>query len=545
MTILKNDPKKVGGGTCGGNSNANPEQSTSATGQVQNSPVAPQPTYSSPVSNVSNLSSIPAIRRIQNLDNHLLTRPTALRGGFKAETSKNIRRHKSHSQYNKAGSLNSDALRKRRSEDNAYSKNLPSCWDSLQPTSSAILNPPNEIPSVAAYSSTALTAPDNLDAQDQEDSNCNSEDEYEAKPQSESEASLSQDELKEREYRFERRMKNKGYDIKPMKEDGACLFRAVADQVYGDEEMHSVVRQHCMDYIAKNRDYFAEYITEDFTSYINRKRGESVHGNHIEIQAMSEMYNRTIQVFCYSPEPINTFHGTAQTETVNEPIRLSYHNSVHYNSIVDPNKATIGVGLGLPGHVPGLADKNLLKEASRQSEDLLIEQAMLEDKLRASDWEATDDALTEQVVRQSYMQWLQENERRPKRSPSPSTSSKAMSSSEKRYSPKRRSQSSLKSPSLLGDVLEGRIKSPNHSPKYFGSPLSRSRPCTPPEEKKNNYNGHSPSRKTASDFSALPPELFGLNGWEDSDGIMAQVLASSQQEYIDSLKKTKSDDKDS
>lgn len=34
-----------------------------------------------------------------------------------------------------------------------------------------------------------------------------------------------------------------------MVEDGACLFRAIADQVYGDQEMHSVVRTHCMDYI--------------------------------------------------------------------------------------------------------------------------------------------------------------------------------------------------------------------------------------------------------------------------------------------------------
>lgn len=28
------------------------------------------------------------------------------------------------------------------------------------------------------------------------------------------------------------------------------------------------------------------------------------------------------------------------------PIRLCYHRGVHYNSIVDPQKATIGVGLG-------------------------------------------------------------------------------------------------------------------------------------------------------------------------------------------------------
>lgn len=32
-------------------------------------------------------------------------------------------------------------------------------------------------------------------------------------------------------------------------EDGACLFRAVADQIFGDEEMHQNVRKYCMEYI--------------------------------------------------------------------------------------------------------------------------------------------------------------------------------------------------------------------------------------------------------------------------------------------------------
>ena len=39
------------------------------------------------------------------------------------------------------------------------------------------------------------------------------------------------------------------YNIKRMGEDGACLFRAVADQLYGDQEMHVCVRAQCMDYI--------------------------------------------------------------------------------------------------------------------------------------------------------------------------------------------------------------------------------------------------------------------------------------------------------
>ena len=55
--------------------------------------------------------------------------------------------------------------------------------------------------------------------------------------------------LPQRERRFEKKMRKKGFIIKKMGEDGACLFRAVSDQVYGDQDMHSVVRKHCMDYI--------------------------------------------------------------------------------------------------------------------------------------------------------------------------------------------------------------------------------------------------------------------------------------------------------
>lgn len=53
------------------------------------------------------------------------------------------------------------------------------------------------------------------------------------------------------------------------------------------------------------------------------------------------------------PEPINTFHGIHQNE--DEPIRVSYHRNIHYNSVVNPNKATIGVGLGLPSFKPGVS----------------------------------------------------------------------------------------------------------------------------------------------------------------------------------------------
>ena len=83
---------------------------------------------------------------------------------------------------------------------------------------------------------------------------------------------------------------------------------------------------------------------------------------------------------------------------VNIPIRLCYHRGVHYNSLVDPVNPSIGVGLGLPGMEPGQADKNLLQVAMSAADNTLTEQAMLEDKIKATDWEATNEAIEEQVV---------------------------------------------------------------------------------------------------------------------------------------------------
>ncbi|KAL1129622.1 hypothetical protein AAG570_012567 [Ranatra chinensis] len=325
----------------------------------------------------------------------------------------------------------------------------------------------------------------------------NSGDEYDSSQK----AKITEAEWIEEDRSFEKKMRKRGFLVKKMSEDGACLFRAVADQIYGDQDMHPEVRKHCMDYIATNSDYFSQYVTEDFNKYVNRKRLEYTHGNHIEMQAMSEMYNRTIEVFCYGKgicfNPINIFHGMHKTD--NEPIRLSYQRGSHYNSIVDPHKATIGVGLGLPSFTPGAAETNLLKDAVRQSEDFHIEQAMLEDKLRATDWEATNEAIEEHVARDSYLQWLRDNEKRGKNVNSGGASSTATSE-----------ENSSTSPNCQA-----------FNPK----------PAT--EEKLNCQ-----LVEETHFFNMVPPQMFGLSEWEDAD-ILARVLAQSQQEYLDNLKKSR------
>ncbi|XP_076906382.1 OVARIAN TUMOR DOMAIN-containing deubiquitinating enzyme 6-like [Bidens hawaiensis] len=214
----------------------------------------------------------------------------------------------------------------------------------------------------------------------------------------------------ERDRQFEidiRRLK--GFEVKNMNEDGNCLFRAVADQVYGDSEAYDLARQMCIDYMERERDHFSQFITEGFTSYCKRKRRDKVYGNNVEIQALSEMYNRPIHIYSYSSEPINIFHGSYNTDT--PPIRLSYHHGNHYNSLVDPHRLAVGAGLGFSSLQGSSVDKNQVKAAIKAQQDQQIDNALLAEARFYSDVELTEKELECMVMEASRAEYVAANER--------------------------------------------------------------------------------------------------------------------------------------
>ncbi len=53
-----------------------------------------------------------------------------------------------------------------------------------------------------------------------------------------------------------------------------------------------------------------------------------------------------------------------------------------------------------------------MNEALRKSEEFHLEKTMMDDKMKATDWEATNEEIMELVARESYLQWLKDNEKR-------------------------------------------------------------------------------------------------------------------------------------
>jgi len=56
----------------------------------------------------------------------------------------------------------------------------------------------------------------------------------------------------------------------------------------------------------------------------------------------------------------------------------------HYDALIDPNVATVGVGLGLAGFKPGLADQTLLEHAAKQSDLETSEAELIKAALKQS-----------------------------------------------------------------------------------------------------------------------------------------------------------------
>ncbi|XP_046868135.1 uncharacterized protein LOC111519749 isoform X2 [Drosophila willistoni] len=162
---------------------------------------------------------------------------------------------------------------------------------------------------------------------------------------------ISSNEWDRRADEFDEMMAQHGLKVLKMCSDGACLFRAVSVQIYGDENLHYKVRKRTMDYIQQNRHKFQHFITENFYEYVERKRAAGTHGNHVEIQAIHEIYNRTIEIYSYSATPMYVWKAEEPRPDV-PPVRLSYECNCHYNAIVPRNNDSMDFNMDVTVSVP-------------------------------------------------------------------------------------------------------------------------------------------------------------------------------------------------
>ncbi|KAG8066639.1 hypothetical protein GUJ93_ZPchr0004g39367 [Zizania palustris] len=125
-----------------------------------------------------------------------------------------------------------------------------------------------------------------------------------------------------------------GLKIIQVSADGNCFFRAMADQLDGDEEEHTKYRAMVVQYIKEHRVKFEPFVEYDvpFEDYCDAMQKNGTWAGHMELHAASLLTGRNICIHTLnSPRLyINNFSGP---EAASSMIHLSYHRGEHYNSV--------------------------------------------------------------------------------------------------------------------------------------------------------------------------------------------------------------------
>lgn len=177
----------------------------------------------------------------------------------------------------------------------------------------------------------------------------------------------------------------------------------------------------------------------------------------------------------------------------------------------------------------GEADATLLANAAKASETAAIEDAMLKDKLAATDWEATEAALQQEVAQASYHDWLRSALSQP-----PTTAADAEPSCSS--VPSTRPLTTVTQSDAHGELAERELCAlRNISISVCVYSISYARVIAVMSQM--TVDATTAINNEGSNGGSVATPLTQTQSTDDvDDDILQQVLALSQQEYVDNMK---------
>ncbi|XP_054825037.1 OVARIAN TUMOR DOMAIN-containing deubiquitinating enzyme 7 isoform X3 [Prosopis cineraria] len=114
--------------------------------------------------------------------------------------------------------------------------------------------------------------------------------------------------------------------------DGNCFFRALADQLEGNEEEHQNYRSMVVKHIMDNREMFEPFIEDEvpFDEYCQSMQNDGTWAGHMELQAASLVTHSNI---CIHRNMSPRWYIRNFNDRGAHMIHLSYHDGEHYNSV--------------------------------------------------------------------------------------------------------------------------------------------------------------------------------------------------------------------
>ena len=135
----------------------------------------------------------------------------------------------------------------------------------------------------------------------------------------------------------------RNFEIHKVPDDGNCLFSAISHQVYGDICFHDLIREKCCKFMQLHATRFGDFVDTDtqyinFKDYLDQMGTLGTWGDNLEIIALSELYQRPVEIYDQQTTPRNILSDAMDYATNAAPLRITYvRGRTHYNSVVSVN----------------------------------------------------------------------------------------------------------------------------------------------------------------------------------------------------------------
>lgn len=157
---------------------------------------------------------------------------------------------------------------------------------------------------------------------------------------------------------FSAQLAKLGLELRDITGDGNCCFRALSDQINGDESLHLDIRRRVCEYMLRNRDEFEPFVAallEDsdddssnkksnkkqqqanknmdaYEMYIKNLEKSGTYADNGVLVAFARLYNYDLNIHQLDL-PIWTINSGSLSNKPVRQLHLSYHNGEHYSSI--------------------------------------------------------------------------------------------------------------------------------------------------------------------------------------------------------------------
>ncbi|KAL4482474.1 hypothetical protein ABPG72_001450 [Tetrahymena utriculariae] len=173
--------------------------------------------------------------------------------------------------------------------------------------------------------------------------------------------------------------------IKDVQGDGSCLFRSVADQLEGDENMHMYYRKIAVNQLKKQEDFFKNFVYDiDFDQYLHEMNQLGAWGGNLEIQALSAALGHNF-IIHLKGKPYLVIKGQAVKAIQKKTIHLAYHSeediAEHYSSIRNIGDEEQNMpAQPIKNEVFKLLEKEMNKDECKEQNDIQDNQSQKNDE---------------------------------------------------------------------------------------------------------------------------------------------------------------------